>query len=339
MIKLNLKKVVIVALGLALFLYPLAKAQQVELKEKPLTPARGHYAALEKLSSGQQNNPAWDEQKFPYNAESHDRALNAKPYYLSKLLIKDIKLPEPPANSSVQTKAELNYLLQLQQHRTKIDVDAALEMAGVFYSIKTKPGDESYAQYRKNLFFIGRSIGTWFHPDSLPKTADFIAHVWQDASYFIWGNKYKYLRIRPYKLDSRLQNLQDTEWAAYPSGHATNSYVNAFIYQELAPEFADVFLKDAYDMAHSREIIGVHYPSDSEAGRILARQLVNMLMKNEKFQADFANVKKEWQSKSLGYFGEVVVEKSLTKPTSTSCGSSAQSTTKSDCKTDTSCKN
>ena len=31
------------------------------------------------------------------------------------------------------------------------------------------------------------------------------------------------------------------------------------------------------DMAHSREILGVHYPSDSEASRIFARQFVNKL--------------------------------------------------------------
>jgi acid phosphatase (class A) len=141
--------------------------------------------------------------------------------------------------------------------------------------------------------------------------------------------------VRPYKFEKRIQNLEDTEWAAYPSGHATNSYVNAFIYQELAPEFADTFLKDAYDMAHSREIIGVHYPSDSESGRILAHQLVNKLFQNEKFRKDFEAVKKEWAAKSKGYFGEVKVEKSSDAPSTRSCGApAATSTAKTACKTD-----
>src|SRR6185295_18698104 len=99
-----------------------------------------------------------------------------------------------------------------------------------------------------------------------------------------------------------LKNLEDTDWAAYPSGHASNSYVNAYIYSELAPEFADFFIKDAYDMAHSREIIGVHYPSDSESGRIFARQFVNMLFKNEKFLKDFELAKKEWAEKAKEHF-------------------------------------
>jgi Membrane-associated phospholipid phosphatase len=109
-----------------------------------------------------------------------------------------------------------------------------------------------------------------------------MARVWQDASYFIWAMKYKYLRVRPYVLDSTIHNLEETNWAAYPSGHAANSYINAYLYQELAPEFSDIFLKDAYDMAHSREILGVHYPSDSEASRIFARQFVNKLFENDR---------------------------------------------------------
>ena len=71
---------------------------------------------------------------------------------------------------------------------------------------------------------------------------------------------------------------------------------------ELAPEFTDFFIKDAYDMAHSREIIGVHYPSDSEASRIFARQFVNMLFENDKFLKDFQKVKEELAMKAKESF-------------------------------------
>ena len=55
-------------------------------------------------------------------------------------------------------------------------------------------------------------------------------------------------------------------------------------------------------MAHSREILGVHYPSDSEASRIFARQFVNLLFQNEKFIQDFEKVKEEWRSKAKENF-------------------------------------
>src|SRR5688572_7603337 len=258
---------------LILFLFNL---MMLQAQPRELTPARGHYKQLQAYSTKPSlPDQEIDKQKFPYDAASAERRLSLKPYYISEKTV--FKIADPPANSSEQTRAEINYLMALQNQRTDDQVRAALHMAKVYYSLRVTPKDSTYGVYRKNLFHIGRSIGSWFSPENLPLTADFMAHVWQDASYFIWSYKYKFLRIRPYVIEPTLDNLEETDWAAYPSGHAANSYVNAYVYAELAPEFADVFLKDAYDMAHSREIIGVHYPSDSESSRMLARQLVNEL--------------------------------------------------------------
>ena len=155
---------------------------------------------------------------------------------------------------------------------------------------------------RRNLFHIGRSIAPWFCADSLPMTAALAANVWKDAAYLIWKYKNHFVRVRPYKLDVHLKNQEETNWAAYPSGHATNSYTNAYLFSELLPEFASYFIKDAYDMAHSREIIGVHYTSDSESARIFAREFVNKLFQNEKFLKDFEKVKEEWSLKAKESF-------------------------------------
>lgn len=275
------------------------------LAQKNLDPPRGHYKNLEAYAAKPAApGLAADQQKFPFDAASAERRLSLKPVFLTDVNPDDFKIPDPPANSSEKTRAELNYLLGLQAQRTQLDVDASLVMAGVFYNPRTTPADSNYNAYRKNLFFIGRSIGTWFHPDTLPQTANLMAKVWQDASFFIWSLKYKHLRVRPYVLEPALKNLEETNWAAYPSGHAANSYINAYIYSELAPAFADVFLKDAYDMAHSREIIGVHYPTDSEASRILARQFVNKLMANAAFQKEFELAKKEWATKAKESFAK-----------------------------------
>lgn len=286
---------------LIVFSSNVARCQKQKYHE--LAPVKGYYKDLQSFSAKPvSQNAEIDKQKFPFDPASAEKRLSLKPYYLDGVKLEDFSIPGPPANSSEQTRAELNYLLQLQQRRSQLEVESSLYMAGVFYNLKTKPEDSTYNYYRQNLFHVGRSIGNWFNPQDLPLTADLIAHVWQDASYFIWGFKYKYLRVRPYVLDTDLNNLEETNWAAYPSGHAANSYVNAYIYQELAPEFLEVFIKDAYDMAHSREIIGVHYPSDSEASRILARQLVNKLFQNEKFMQDFNLVRKEWSDKARERF-------------------------------------
>ncbi len=220
-----------------------------------------------------------------------------EPLYLTKT--EKFSIEAPPANSSVQTQQELKYLLQLQAQRSDEDTRAAAFYANVYYNTSIKPGDTDYAIFQRNLFHIGRSIGTWFNADSLPLTAKLIANVWKDAEYYMWKYKNYFVRIRPYKMEPALKNLEETDWAAYPSGHATNSYVNAYLYSKLLPEFSSFFIKDAYDMAHSREIIGVHYPSDSESGRVLAYELVQKLFSIEKFKTDFTAAKAEIEKVKL----------------------------------------
>ena len=272
-------------------------------KPKTLPPARGHYKQLTAFSpKPKSSNEEIDKQKFLTDKETIERRLSLTPVYLQNVTVDDFKISDPPANSSEQTRAEINYLLALQKYRTKEDRRSSLYMANVYYNLRVKPSDSTYSRFRRNLFHIGRSIGSWFNPETLPVTADFMANVWRDASFFIWSLKFKYARIRPYVIDASLKNLEETDWAAYPSGHAANSYINAFIYQELAPEFTDFFIKDAYDMAHSREILGVHYPSDSEASRIFARQFVNRLFQNENFLKDFGKVREEWRSRAKENF-------------------------------------
>jgi acid phosphatase (class A) len=294
-----MKKSWILNLLWTMLIVPVLAQQPKRQLYESLDEVRGHYKQLMQFSPLPQSpNEDADQLRFPFDAASAEKRLSLKPVYLTDVSPDDFNIPDPPANSSAQTRAELNYLLGLQKHRTDDDERSALHKAGVYFNPRVQPSDSNYQVYRRHLFYIGRSIGTWFNPYNLPVTADFMARVWQDASYFIWSLKYKYLRVRPYVLEPALHNLEETNWAAYPSGHAANSYINAYIYQELAPQFRDVFIKDAYDMAHSREIIGVHYPSDSEASRIFAREFVNRLFRNENFQRDFLAVKKEWAERA-----------------------------------------
>jgi acid phosphatase (class A) len=281
----------------------LLAAQTSKPVATPIPPAWGHYQKLWQLPvTGKAGEETTDQRRFELTT-AHRQVTELsvtevfglgrvrKPFYLSGT--DSFSITAPPANSSAQTKAELIYLLQLQQQRSEEDVRASKYYATVYYRTSVKQGDADYARMQRNLFHIGRSIGTWFNADSLPLTAALVANVWKDAEFIIWKYKNYFLRIRPGKLEPQLKYLEETAWAAYPSGHATNSYVNAYLYAALIPELESFFLKDAFDMAHSREIIGVHYPSDSESGRLLAYELIQRLMKNEQFQRDFAAARTE----------------------------------------------
>jgi acid phosphatase (class A) len=224
---------------------------------------------------------------------SYFKVLGREPVYLD-VPPAEFSLPEFPANSSSQTRAELDFLLELQsRHRSPEHVARSKALAGVFYRVSTKPGDEDYERMRRNLFFVGRDLGEWFAPETLPTTADLMARVQSDATYYIWAFKYRYDRLRPYDLDARIERLETPNFPAYPSAHSGNSWVAAYVFSELLPAERDVFERGAAEMAFSREILGVHFPSDSASGRSLARQIVDRLMAVPAFQKDLAAARAE----------------------------------------------
>ena len=220
------------------------------------------------------------------------RALKLRAVYID-VPVESFRVPPFAPNSSAQTRSELDYLLKLQESRTPEMIKKAQQIAGVSFNPFVHTSDSNYKYYRANLFHIGHSMGDWFNEKNLPKTADLIANVWQDQLYYMWSFKIKFNRARPNQLEPAIKNLEHTMWPAYPSGHATFAYTNAFLLQELFPEYKDVIYRDAYECAHSREILGVHFPSDSEAGKILGRQLVNEMLKSSKFQKDLNAAKEE----------------------------------------------
>ena len=95
-------------------------------------------------------------------------------------------------------------------------------------------------------------------------------------------------------LESKLNFLEKPPHPSYPSGHSAASYINAYIMMEIVPELADEFLKMAAEMAYSREVIGVHYPGDSEVSRVWARRFVNELFSKEKFRVDLKKLKRKF---------------------------------------------
>jgi len=247
------------------FLWLLSCAGLTYGQDTTSTSIRGHYKILAALSPRPaSDHEAVDKLKFPFDPSFANKVLSEKPFYLQHISAADFILPDPPANSSLQTRAELDYLLALQHNRTPEDVRSSLYISSVFLTSSD----------------IGRLIGYWFGPEKLPLTDSLFSNIAQDGNYFLWSLKFKYERVRPYSLEPKIHDLEESFASSYPGGHVTYAYIYAYIYEELAPEFKDFFTANAYAMAHAREMIGVHYPSDNEAARIFARQFVNLLFRN-----------------------------------------------------------
>jgi len=234
-----------------------------------------------------------DSLRFPLKDFRRSAYLKLRTVYL-QVPTSFFKIKPFPANSSNQTKAEIAFLVELQAKRSPELLAKTDEMANVYYDPFTNnPTNEDYQRNINSLFYIGKDLGNWYTPDKLPETARVLQNVIQDATYYFFNLKADFARPRPYHLSKDIKNPEAPGHAAYPSGHSSASYVNAYLLAEIFPELKDKFFSNAYDMAFSREVRGVHYPSDSRAGKTFALQFVQQILKEKSFQSDFEKMKSE----------------------------------------------
>jgi acid phosphatase (class A) len=194
----------------------------------------------------------------------------------------DIKsiLPPPPARDSDQTRHEIDQLLQLQASRTDADI------ARIKTEVKLSP------------FLYSEVLGSWFNPDDLPATATFLAHVARSTSNIVDHAKKTFKRDRPFIVDSEIQPCVAKEKSySYPSGHSTTSMVYALTLAQMFPEHADALIARAKLVGQDREMAGEHFPSDVEAGRVLAKAIFEQMTKSSDFQAEMEKAKDECLAK------------------------------------------
>ncbi|MEN0049942.1 MAG: hypothetical protein AAF806_22965, partial [Bacteroidota bacterium] len=177
----------------------------------PIEPIARHYESLSKLDEKAQQNAALDQiafQKEKYNSYALMFTI-AEPAYLTRSQIKQmITALTFPANSSNQTRAELDFLLDLQQKRTKEEVKRVMTWAKVGYW-PAKSLIESHPEYHSNinqLFFeCQQVIGEKCTAENYPKTAELLKGVTLDMRMMEFSAKYHLLRARPYQLEPKIE--------------------------------------------------------------------------------------------------------------------------------------
>ena len=267
----------------------------------PLEPIAKHYKTLAALSAAPKSERAqMDLIEYPW-AEYTNSLMRT--HYLSQE--DEAKLPglvRFPANSSDQTRAELDYLLSLQNSRTKEQIERAKYIAGIgsFPNI-VNPTDPDYAENRKQLFYIASSVGDWYNSDNFPATTELLMNCIQDIRVTEFRLKRFFKRPRPYHLEPKLQPLDRIQSPSFASGHTLWSFTEAYVFSEIIPEKREQFLSAADEVRWSRELMGIHYPSDNEASRVLGWYLLNYWYHNPQFVADLEKAKIEWRTKKDSY--------------------------------------
>jgi len=249
-----------------------------------------HYKTLAFLSSEPREEfSELDSIKFPDEANKM-LIKTISPSYLSREEINTlVSVLKPPSNSSIQTRAELDFLLELQNTRTEEQISKALEWHDIVYF--PIPGMKKDA----HLFFEAYQIfGKHFNTKDFPKTAKLLHNMMKEMRITEFTAKNKILRARPRQLESKLQPLKKMSSSSFASGHTLWAYLQAYLFAELAPAKREAFLQLAFDIGFTREVLGVHYPSDEEASRKLAHSLLDEMWDKPSFKKDFNMAKLEW---------------------------------------------
>jgi acid phosphatase (class A) len=201
-----------------------------------------------------------------------------QPKYLTNNWSRQITIPAPPANSSARTTAELSYLKSLVSRRAS--------------SLKEIEKEVLLIEFRFNSYTYHLLTTSKTHQ----ATGKLLTSAYHDLAIATFFMKKKYNRVRPTVLERSLgHSVTVPSHPAYPSGHASGAYAIAYLLQELDPSSAKTYLADARSISENREIGGLHYPSDTEAGRLLARQLVDRLLSNPSFIRLMTEARKEWR--------------------------------------------
>ncbi len=272
-------------------------------KIHPLEPAKNHYKTLQELD-GAPNllRETLDKISFPPAKFSSGSLIYTMitPVYLTPNQVTELKGSiQYPANSSDQTKAELDYLLEWQKKRTKAQEDRALNvLAPIGYwphadILETHPRHKQNLDY---LFYEGKTVmGDKTTAKNYPATAKLLKGITKDMRLMEFTVKYHLLRARPYHLEPKLKPLATISSPSFASGHTLWAYIQAFAWSELIPEKRKEFLEVAYEVGESREIMGIHYPSDEEGARVLAHKMLTKMSLNEEFRKDLEAAKQEWK--------------------------------------------
>ena len=299
--RLNLRSVTTVILATVL---AVSQFKSLAQSTHVLEPINSHYKTQAQLSADPESSRAFmDTIRYPWSEYSPNALTNmlVRTVYLSK--VDEAKLPElvkPPANSSAKTRAELDYLLTLQKNRTKEQIERAQYIAniGSWFNI-LNPEDPDFIENKKQLFYIAESIGEWYNYQNFPATTRLLLNCIQDIRVTEFRLKYHFKRPRPYHLEPRLQPLTRIKSPSFASGHSLWAFSEAFIFGEIIPEKRGEFLAKAEEVRWSRELMGIHYPSDNEASRLISWYLLKYWSNNPQFRIDLALAKKEWKDYQL----------------------------------------
>lgn len=179
----------------------------------------------------------------------------------TQISARDFTMQDPPVAGSSVEKSEVDTMFDLQNRRTEAECAMAEKQQSPTFD----------AFYKKSGLFTPEEYAKIQRP--LMQASSLASRITEDF-------KDHYRRPRPYSAYSRLRPCIPPPGGSksYPSMHAAVAMVDACIMASVFPDRADQILKYGDRLGTLRSVVGVHYPSDVAAGKILGEQLCKLLL-------------------------------------------------------------
>ena len=187
---------------------------------------------------------------------------------------KIINSPAPCSSSEPRYEADLKRYQNAKSYRTTtrgeqavMDADAGSDrMAAVF----------------------GEILGFTISPTNAPSIYTLIKSIRYKSVDLVNRTKVNYFRLRPFALLNEPTPVPSKEStyrqnSSYPSGHTCYAWSLGLALAEVAPDRQNKILHRAYDFGFNRVIVGYHWPTDIDAGRVLAASLIANLHNDDEF--------------------------------------------------------
>lgn len=204
--------------------------------------------------------------------------------------------PEIRANLLVLEflRSDWEQLLKVDHHpRDDKKINEEIQYLFSLIRLRDERRDEIKAQHEYSFlpyFFSIVMMNQWSHPRTYE-----LMNFANGVGLIVFAYKQRFNRARPAQLAPGLYpTIVTPGHPSYPSGHAFQSRLVALILAELRPDARSQLIGQADRISINREIAGVHYPSDSTAGKALADQVFILVKRGAHFQALMEQARAEW---------------------------------------------
>ncbi len=149
---------------------------------------------------------------------------------------------------------------------------------------------------------FGAVMGREMTPDTYPELYRLISRLHLTEQQAGASAKRYFHRVRPYQqfkeATSVPQHENAQDFTSYPSGHTHVSWLVGLTLTALDPDHTEQIMKVAYELGQSRVIVGFHYQSDVDMGRVMGSVTFARLWADESFQKMFEKARREFAKNS-----------------------------------------